>query len=251
MAIFVGNRQIQNVLKGNKLLLKANKGRKVIFSPGGNVLNGSSPALAAPSAIYLRDVAGITSNGNYWLDGGSGAYLAYVKMDQGGGWINVNLNNSIYANLLTSGWGTGGSNMIANGGTGTALLNASNSTHAQANSYGCSSAPYRSYVDLDSTFASDFGITEVRVKILYISDNGNVVCGPYWTNTTSSRTIVQGTSTEVNGACNNTPNRYSDVVGTNFTVEFYGPLNTVTRLIESWTACGGSFTMQLQELYVR
>lgn len=204
----------------------------------------------ASSGIALYN-AGITTTGNYWIDGGSGAYEAYVKMDAGGGWINVNLSNSVYSNLLVGGTGYGGSNMVAGGGSGTALLNANNGTYAQANSYGCNGANYKSYVDLNSTFVSDFSITEVRIKLLYVSDNGNVVCGPYWTSTTSSRTQLQGTATQLNGACNNTPNRYSDKVGTNFIVEWHGVLNTNTRLLQQWTACGGSFVSQVQEIYVR
>ena len=215
----------------------------------------SEPALGtqenpASSGIALYN-AGITTSGNYWINGGSGAYEAYIKMDAGGGWINLNLSNSVYSNLLVGGTGGGGSNMVAGGGTGTALLNANNGTYAQANSYGCNGSNYKSYLDLNSTFASDFNITEVRVKILYVSDNGNVVCGPYWTTTTSSRTQLQGTATQMNGACNNTPNRYSDQVGTGFTVEFHGPLNTNTRLFQQWTACGGSYVSKLQEIYVR
>jgi len=249
MSIYIGNKQVQKIYHRG-LEHNANSGIRSLFRPGSSVLDGSSPASAAPSATYLYN-NGITTSGNYWLDGGSGAYEAYVKMDEGGGWINVNVSNSVYANLLTNSWGTGGSSLLSGGGTGTALLGGGNSTQSQANSFGCTGDNGKTVLNLDSTFASDFGITEVRVKILYVSDNGNVVCGPYWTVTTSSRTIVQGSSTEVNGACNNTPNRYSDVVGTNFTVEFYGPLNTITRLFETWTACGGSFTMQLQEVYVR
>ena len=204
----------------------------------------------ASSGIALYN-AGITTSGNYWLDGGSGAYEAYVKMDAGGGWINVNLSNSVYSNLLVGGTGGCGSNAVAGGGSGTALLNANNGSYSQANCYGCGGASYKSYVDLNSTFASDFNITEVRVKLLYVSDNNYVICGPYWTSTTSSRTQLQGTATQLNGACNNTPNRYSDKVGTNFIVEWYGALNTNTRLLQQWTACGGSFVSQVQEIYVR
>ena len=51
--------------------------------------------------------AGITTSGNYWIDGGSGAYEAYIKMDAGGGWINLNLSNSVYSNLLVGGTGGG------------------------------------------------------------------------------------------------------------------------------------------------
>ena len=207
----------------------------------------NNPA-SSGTALYN---AGITTTGNYWIDGGSGAYEAYIKMDAGGGWINLNLSNSVYSNLLVGGAGSCGSNMVAGGGSGTALLNANNGTYQQANCYGCNGSSYKSYLDLNSTFASDFNITQVRVKVLYVSDNGNVVCGPYWTSTTSSRTQLQGTATQMNGACNNTPNRYSDQVGTGFTVEFHGPLNTNTRLFQQWTACGGSYVSKLQEIYVR
>lgn len=248
MAIYVGKSRISKVAVGRKQLSKLYVNRKNLVQAA--FADGSSAANAAASGKVLYE-NGITTTGNYWLNGGSGAYEAYVKMDAGGGWINVNLSNSVYPDLLTSGWGGGGSDLIAGGGTGTALLNANNSTHAQANSYGCASSNYKSYIDLDSTFASDFGITEVRIKILYVSDNNYVICGPYWPTTTSSRTILQGTATEVAGTCNNPPNDYSTLVGTGFTVEWHGPLNTVTRLLETWTACGGSFTMQLLEVYVR
>lgn len=248
MAIYVGKNKISKVAVGKKQLSKLYVNRKNLATPA--FANGLSAANAAASGKALYD-NGITTSGNYWLNGGSGAYEAYVKMDEGGGWINVNVSNSVYPNLLTNSWGSGGSTLLSGGGTGTALLGGGNSTQSQANSFGCPGANGKTVLDLDSTFASDFGITEVRIKILYVSDNGNVVCGPYWTQTTSSRTIVQGQAIEVNGTCANTPNRYSDRVGTNFTVEWHGPLNTATRLLETWTACGGSFTMQLQEVYVR
>lgn len=215
---------------------------------------GSAPlgtqANPAASGMALYN-AGIQTTGNYWINGGSGAYEAYIKMDAGGGWINVNLSNSVYSTLLSGGNGTGGSNMAAGGGSGTALLNANNATHAQAQSLGCSGDQGKSYLDLNSTFVSNFSITKVRIVVLYVSDNGGVVCGPYWTSTTSSRTQLQGTSTQLNGACSNYPNRYSDQVGTGFTVEFHGTLNTTTRLFEQFTACSGSYTSQLKEVYVK
>ena len=248
MAIYVGRNKVSKIHIGRNEITNIITNKQSVGNA--SFADGSSAAKAAASGKDLYD-NGITTSGNYWLDGGSGAYEAYVKMDEGGGWINVNVSNSIYANLLTNSWGSGGSTLLSGGGTGTSLLGGGNSTQSQANYYGCPGANGKTVLDLDSTFASDFGITDVRIKILYISDNGNVVCGPYWTQTTSSRTIVQGQAIEVNGTCNNTPNRYSDRVGTNFTVEWYGPLNTVTRLLETWTACGGSFTMQLQEVYVR
>lgn len=214
------------------------------------VLNGSTSILAAPSGNYLYE-NGFTTTGTYWLNGGSGAYQAYVKMDYGGGWINLNVSNNVYNPLLTNTFGTGGSALLNGGGTGTALLGGGNSTQSQANSFGCPGANGKTRLFLNSTFTTDFNITEVRIKILYVSDNSNVVCGPYWPVSTSSRTIIQGSSIEVNGTCANTPNRYSDLVGTGFTVEWYGPLVTATELFSTWTACGGSFTMQLLEIYAR
>ena len=223
-------------------------GQSLLSGAFGSALGTEGNPAASGIALYN---AGITTSGNYWINGGSGAYEAYIKMDAGGGWINVNLSNSVYSTLLSGGHGTGGSNMAAGGGSGTALLNANNGTHAQANSYGCGGDSQKSYLDLNSTFVSDFSITKVRIVVLYVSDSGSVVCGPYWTSTTSSRTQLQGTSTQLNGACSNYPNRYSDQVGTNFTVEFHGTLNTTTRLFQQFTACAGSYTSQLKEVYVK
>lgn len=215
---------------------------------GGAVGTSVNPA-SSGSALYA---AGITENGNYYLDGGSGSTQYFVKMDNGGGWINVNTGNSVYSSLLTSGTGTGGSELLGGStATGTDLLNGGNATQAQALTYGCPGATGKAYLDLNSTFASDFSISEVRLKILYVSDDNSVTCGPYWTNGKSNITIISGSSTEVYGVCANPPNRYSDLVGTNFTVEFYGDLASSTRLLEAWTACGGSYTMRLLEVYVR
>ena len=224
-----------------------------MYTDAGWIIGGGQPGTEnnpATSGKVLYN-AGFTTTGNYWLDGGSGTTQYYIKMDYGGGWINVNNGNSVYSTLLSSGWGTGGSDMLSGGGTGTSLLNANNSSHSQAQSYGCPAEPYKSYIDLNNTFATDFNITEARIKILYVSDDSNVTCGPYWTSAFSDRTIITGTSTQVDTTCNNSPNRYSDKVGTGFTVEFYGTLNSATRILQAWTACGGSFTMRLLEVYVR
>jgi hypothetical protein len=56
-------------------------------------LNGSTEALAAPSAIYLRDTIGITTSGNYWIkptNYSGAARLLYCDMtNQGGGWVLI------------------------------------------------------------------------------------------------------------------------------------------------------------------
>ncbi len=219
---------------------------KVSKAPLGTAEN---PATSG-KAIYN---SGQTTSGVYFLKNPSNvSFEAYVKMDYGGGWINLNKNLGPYTNVLTSSFGSGGSDMLVGASNvEVAALNCSNSTHAQATVLSCSGETGKSKVSLNSTFASNFGITEARIKLYYVTDNGNVTCGPYWTNAFSSVSIITGTSTQVNGSCNNPPNMYSDLVGTEFFVEFYGPLANVADVLYAWTACGGSYTIQLKEVYVR
>lgn len=217
---------------------------------GGGPLGSQINPATSGSALYD---AGITTTGNYWLTSGeTGDFLALVNMDHGGGWINITPKMGYMTNALTSTWGSGGSNILSGAGTDpTSAISCSNSTQSQATVYACSGENGKSVVYLNSAFASQFGITEVRIRLTYISDDGIVTCGPYWTNSTSSRTIIQGTVTQIDTTCANAPNRYSDKVGTGFTVEWYGPLNDVTKLLYAWTACTGSYTMRLDQLYVR
>jgi hypothetical protein len=55
------------------------------------LLDGSTEQKAAPSAIYLRDIVGITTSGNYWIKPtGQTAYQIYCDMtNQNGGWMLV------------------------------------------------------------------------------------------------------------------------------------------------------------------
>jgi hypothetical protein len=217
---------------------------------GGGPLGSELNPATSGIAIYN---AGITTTGNYWLtSSGTGDFQALVDMNHGGGWINITPTMGSMTNALTSSWGSGGSNILTGANTDpTSAISCGNSSQSQASVYGCPGQNGQSIVSLNSTFASQFNISEVRIRLTYISDDGNVTCGPYWTNSITSRTIIQGTSAQIDGACNNPPNRYSDRVGTGFTVEWYGPLSDVTKLLYAWTACGGSYTMRLDQLYVR
>lgn len=230
-----------------------------MYTQAGWIIGGGIPGSvnnpgASGTALYNL---GYTTTGNYYIDGGSGAYEAYIKMDYGGGWINVNLSNSVYSTLLSGGAaGSGGTDpLTGSSATGTSLLNASNALQTQNSYYDCGGSSGKAYVDLNSTFASDFGITEARMKI-YMVSVGGTTCGPNWTSIFSNtRTIISGTSLQIDGACGNSPNRYADKVSAPFTVEFYGTLSTATRVFQGWTACGiysgGGYTMRLLEMYVR
>ena len=232
-----------------------------MFTSQGWIIGGDKPGTITNPAQTGQEIynAGLTTNGLYWFAGdtyGAGdgnQFQMYVKHDYGGGWININKNAGPYGTILTSGFGSGGSDLIAGAATDTtSAIAANNSTQAQATQVGCPGAAERAFVNLASAFATDFSISEVRMKWTYHSDDNNVTCGPYWVNPIGSGlTIISGTSTEVNTTCANPPNRYSDKVGTGFTVEFYGTLTTATRVAEAWTACGGSMTVSLDELYVR
>lgn len=50
----------------------------------GQTLDGSSAVLAAPSALWIRNVNPSATSGVYWIDHGSGAYQAYCDMQAGG-----------------------------------------------------------------------------------------------------------------------------------------------------------------------
>lgn len=232
-----------------------------MYTSQGWIIGGDKPGTITNPAQSGQEIynAGLTTTGLYWFAGdtyGAGdgnQFQMYVKHDYGGGWININKNAGPYGTILTSGFGSGGSDILSGAATDTtSAINCNNSTHAQAGQVGCAGSAQRSYVDLASSFATDFSVSEVRMKITYVSDDSNVTCGPYWTDVISSGlTIISGTSTQVNTTCANNPNRYSDINGVGFTVEFYGTLASSTRVVTAWTACGGSFVMTLDELYVR
>jgi hypothetical protein len=228
-----------------------------MFTQAGWVIGGGAPGSennpfsGTGTGLYN---AGFTTTGNYWLNSTStGPFEVRIVHDNGNGWINMTPTMGTMTNALTSGSGSGGSSFLQSPTLDpTSEMNNGTSTQSQAQVYGCPGINGKAYLDLNSSFASDFSITEVRIKMYFVS-GGNVICGPYWTNSTtqSSRVQLQGTTTQLNGACANPPNRYTDLVGSGFTVEWYGDISSSNRLLMSWTACGGSFGAQLKSIYVR
>lgn len=79
--------------------LEVNGGIKASINnlPGGTTsfvvtrLDGSSSSLAAPSAVYLQQVCGITTNGSYWINlptvGPTQVYCILDPSCAGGGWM--------------------------------------------------------------------------------------------------------------------------------------------------------------------
>jgi hypothetical protein len=209
----------------------------------------SNPAVSG-KAIYAANPS--SPSGNYWLKSPGGTvYQAYIKMDYGGGWINLNKGAlGPYATPLTSGWGSGGGDMLTGGSTTPlAPLGASFVTNQQSYYYSCSGGDARSYIDVNAQLWTDLGITEVRYNCSCQNMDGNVVCG-YFNSAVSYTTIVSGTANMM-GVCNNTPNRYSDVNPGSFTAEAIGTPSVARRVYSTQTACGGSYQMRVNQLYVR
>lgn len=102
---------------------------------GSRRIDGLSQDSAAPSAIYLRDTLGYTTNGTYWLNPtGTNAFQAWCIMDRdGGGWVkvlsynnNTSLNTAAAVNANGS-WTTREINLAA-GKLATADINALHQT---------------------------------------------------------------------------------------------------------------------------
>lgn len=79
----LSNRTLSNVASGT-----------ISFSNfrGKTALNGSSSALAAPSALYIKNLTGTTTNGIYWIKPGTSSTAIQVYCDMntdGGGWMLI------------------------------------------------------------------------------------------------------------------------------------------------------------------
>lgn len=106
---------------------------------GLRAIDGLSAASAAPSALFLRNNLGYTTNGTYWLNPtGTNPFQAWCIMDRdGGGWVkvlqyngNANLNTSSAVNQSGT-WTTREVN-LASGKLTTAEINALHQTKTTA-----------------------------------------------------------------------------------------------------------------------
>lgn len=77
---------------------------------GKTALDGSTSAKAAPSALYIKNLTGTTTNGVYWIKVGSAAAIqVYCDMNiDGGGWMLIARSHPTGG--PGSGWGWKGSN---------------------------------------------------------------------------------------------------------------------------------------------
>lgn len=224
-------------------------------------LLGTSPAYPAPSASAILTANPTAPSGYYWLrlTGMTQPFQAYCKMDFGGGWVLLDrLIPEIGGNtpvITGSAVGAGGGDMIGNDNINPKIApiqftNGPTVNNSQSGTFGCGGASGRSQVITSAALRSAFGtISAVRAKVFLGTNDGNVVCG--YVGQLISPTMITGPINALS-VCNNTPNRWSDVVAQNQTIEFFGgPAVSQTVIYESWTACGGSFNSRILELYIR
>jgi hypothetical protein len=216
---------------------------------------GGSPQTAASSGNEIFSAYSSAPDGVYWLKTPGGVtYQVYIKMDRGGGWINLNSSVGPYSSALTTSNGSGGGNMLS--GSSTDLAGGIYPCvgdfvfQNQAGVFGCPGFGARSIVNMNSTFRSDINATQVRVNFT-VTGMSNVTCG-FHTVGTGALTIVSGTANNFS-VCANPPSQYSQVNPGTFTAEgISATMNSNGAEIYSvYTACSGSMSVRLNSIFVR
>ena len=220
---------------------------------------GTSPQWPASSAAAIYSANPGAPSGYYWLkfSGMGAAFQAYCKMDAGGGWMMLDrlmpgLSDSPV--ITGSALGSGGGNHVGNDVSNPKIspiqfLNGPTVYNSQALTYGCPGSTGRSQILTSADLRTYFGtISYVRTKVFLGSNDGNVTCG--YVGSLGSPVMITGPINALS-VCNNTPNRWSDVVGANQTIEFYGTPVSQTSIWECWTACGGAFNVKVLEIYIK
>ena len=223
-------------------------------------LLGTSPAYPAVSASAIYAANPSAPSGYYWIQpaGLSKPFQAYCKMDFGGGWMNVNrIIPEISSSPVLVGVapGSGASDMVGTDFSNAmsvpmGFMNGVQAYNNQTDTYGCGGGSYPSTIQTTAAFRTYFPtISQCRVKVWIGTNSGNVVCATV--SGMSSVTMITGSS-NILGICNNTPNRWSDLVGQNQVAEWYGTPQSSTILYTTSSACGsGGFYSRVLELYIR
>ena len=220
-------------------------------------LLGTSPAYPATSASAIYAANSNAPSGYYWIKTATMTQPVqlYCKMDYGGGWMMLDrIMDGIGVTITGSATGSGGGDHVGNDVSNPKIaplqqVNGPSVYNSQAGTYGCGGSSGRSQVLTTTAFRNAFGtINFIRAKTYIGSNDGNVVCG--YLGQLGSPVMITGSANALS-VCNNTPNRYSDVVAAGQTVEWYGTPVSQTSIYETWTACGGAFYSRILELYFK
>jgi len=190
--------------------------------------------------------------GVYWLKTPAGvAYEAHINMDHGGGWIRLN-DGALgpYSKPITHS-STAPTNVNLLTGGSTAPFQPLNGPTRTPYHTGCGGFDQRSRVDLNANFKADLGITQTRFNVTVDPNSANVVCGFAGSNL-ENPVLITGTASMI-AVCDNTPRRYGDVNPPIFTFEAYGTVPTASfpEIWHTWTACGDSMTVKINDIWVR
>ena len=206
------------------------------------VTDGSTAALAAPSATYLMETAGITTSGVYWLKPTTWNYPAqfYCELSKhGGGWIYVMQRQCVGDNGLPSSWLSGASG---------------SQNHATSNFYGVldSNGSPQSVMNIWDGFIGSGSLGKVYAREIqtsggtydesqrYVSNSD----GPIYTRTAFTQLFYGNFSQAYNGS--------SNLSG--ITVFYNNGSSSVSNKFQTcWSGSGGLVTINNnqvdQELY--
>lgn len=214
-------------------------------------LNENSPAPDG-NTIYSQS-NGLASTGVYWIQGqGSNTpFKAFIKMDYGGGWINVNRQMGPYSDAITgTSLNSNGGDQVGEGGGSLEPINGPLVENRQAAAYGCGSRDYRSRVTLSSEFDNAFPHTQVRWKWQQEDIIQSGVCGFNRPDSSDNSINISGKGSQVS-QCANNPNQYVQVNPRYYIAEFYAD-SDVREVFHAYTACGnGIMFTRLLEIFIR
>lgn len=186
---------------------------------------------------------GATSGVYSFVDSSGSTFDYYVLMEYGFAWTRAQTTVGTYSSAFST---SGRRNGLSGNSTGAIGYN-SNSCSGQSQDqgavYGCPGATYQSKVNVSSSFQSAWGLTKTRYNVTVSSNNG--YCG-YLGSGLSNINVITGNTTQIvvcTGAYT-----YGAATG-NFTHEAYADI-TSSVCFTTWTACAGSFTLAINNLWV-
>lgn len=206
---------------------------------------GASEETAAPSAKFIKEATGTTTDGNYWIRFPNGqAYEVYCLMSSaGGGWMNLNTTFGQYSGaIFNSSSGAGSRNMIGSvTGNATQTFIGPYVNHNQAAECGnCTGGNCPSRISINSTLRSAMSLTEFRMKA-NVSSTASFGSCPYFGPPSVTQNVA---GTRYTGCAIGAAMGPSiDLVGT----------ASGDYIVYAWAACdgGSNFTARIEGLYAR
>lgn len=225
---------------------------------GRALLNGLTPAGAAPSAQYIIDNFPNSPSGVYWIEfpDGSKHQILCDMTAAGGGWMNVAKSFGSYSSALTSDWGSGGGDLLSGASSDSSQsLNGPIVNNSQAYSgLHCQGSQGASKIMVNQSIILDFSVSEVKINATLHSFN-SVNCGYFFGSGIEldggTITVLTGTRDTVS-RCGNP--RYDSVAQVG-PIEYYASLGAYegdVTVVTMYTACTGrSLRGSIENIWIR